>query len=245
MGKKTAVVTGASGGIGSAVAITLARQGYSVMLAYNNNKEKAQNVCELLQKEGCTVAIYKADITNPDDVKNLFSQTKNSMGDVDVLVNCAGNAAQKLFQDITTDEWRQMMAVHADGTFYCCKEVLPQMIHKKSGCIVNISSMWGQVGASCEVHYSAAKAAVIGLSKALAQEVAPCGIRVNCVAPGAVETDMLKTFTKEEKEDICSQTPLGRLGTPQDVANTVAFLVSEKASFFTGQVLSPNGGYVL
>ncbi len=245
MGKKTAVVTGASGGIGSAVAITLARRGYSVMLGYNSNKEKAQGICELLQTEGYTAVMCKADITNPCDVENLFSQAKSSLGDVDVLVNCAGSAAQKLFQDITNGEWRQMMAVHVDGTFYCCKEVLPQMINKKSGCIVNISSMWGQVGASCEVHYSAAKAAVIGLSKALAQEVAPCGIRVNCVAPGAIDTDMLQTFTKEEKEDICSQTPLGRLGTPQDVANTVAFLVSKEASFFTGQILSPNGGYIL
>ncbi len=167
------------------------------------------------------------------------------LGSVGILVNNAGVAQQKLFTDISPSEWRDMMSVHLDGTFYCCREFLPAMIKRHSGAIINISSMWGQVGGSCEVHYSAAKAGVIGLTKALAKEVGPSGIRVNCVAPGVVRTDMLRDFSEEDLQILADDTPLMRLGTPEDIAETVAFLASVKASYITGQIIAPNGGYVI
>jgi 3-oxoacyl-[acyl-carrier protein] reductase len=162
-----------------------------------------------------------------------------------VLVNNAGVAQQKLFTDLSVDEWQRMMAIHVDGAFYTCRAVLPDMIRAHSGSIVNISSMWGQTGGSCEVHYSTAKAALIGLTKALAKEVGPAGIRVNCVAPGVIRTDMLAELSRETLNDLEEETPLCRLGTPEDVASAVSFLVSDGAGFITGQVLAPNGGIVI
>ena len=170
---------------------------------------------------------------------------RGALGEPDILVNNAGIAAQKLFTDVTADEWDEMMAVHVRGAFLCCRAALPHMIRQKWGRIINIASMWGQVGASCEVPYSAAKAALIGLTKALAKEEGPSGVTVNCIAPGAVDTDMMAGFSAQDREALCEETPLCRLGTPQDIAAAAAFLASEQAGFITGQVLGVNGGFVV
>lgn len=183
----------------------------------------------------------KADVSNSAEVRAMLEQA----GQVDVLVNNAGVSSQKLFTDITDDEWRKTIGVNLDGVFYCCREALPQMISRKSGVIINISSMWGEVGASCEVHYSTSKAGVIGLTKALAKEVAPSGIRVNCIAPGVIMTDMMSEFDDNTIEELKSETPLQRLGTPEDIAAAALFLVSEDASFISGQTLGVNGGFVI
>ena len=169
----------------------------------------------------------------------------DALGEPDILVNNAGIAAQKLFTDVTADERDEMMAVHVRGAFLCCRAALPHMIRQKWGRIINIASMWGQVGASCEVPYSAAKAALIGLTKALAKEEGPSGVTVNCIAPGAVDTDMMAGFSAQDREALCEETPLCRLGTPQDIAAAAAFLASEQAGFITGQVLGVNGGFVV
>jgi 3-oxoacyl-[acyl-carrier protein] reductase len=170
----------------------------------------------------------------------MFSE----IGAVDVLVNNAGISQQKLFTDITDEDWRRMTGVNLDGVFYCSREASREMIRKKSGSIINISSMWGQVGASCEVHYSAAKAGVIGLTKALAKELGPSNIRVNCIAPGVIDTDMMSGFDNETKNSLIDETPLLRLGTPEDIAKAVVFLADEN-SFITGQVLGVNGGIII
>ncbi len=228
---RRALITGASGGIGSEIARHLSKDGYDVVLHYNNNSAKA------LAKELGGVAI-KADLQNAKDVAKMFE----AAGNIDVLVNCAGVAAQMLFTDISEEEWDRVFDINVKGTFLCCKEAAKQMIAKKSGKIINISSMWGITGASCEVHYSASKAAVIGLTKALAKELAPCGITVNCVAPGFIETAMNAHLSAESVEAFRQEIPLERLGTVADVAGTVSFLASENANYITGQVLSVDGG---
>ncbi len=239
--EKTALITGASRGIGAAAAKTLAVAGYRVIVCYQNNAEKAAEISAQIVQAGGIAAVHQVDVSNAASVAALFA----AVGNVDILVNNAGIAQQKLFTDITEDEWDTMMDTTAKGAFLCCKAALPYMIRQKWGRIINISSMWGQVGASCEVHYSAAKAAVIGLTKALAQEEGPSGITVNCIAPGAVETDMMACFSAQDKAALAEQTPMCRLGKPQDIASAIAFLASDAASFITGQVLSVNGGFVL
>ncbi len=190
-------------------------------------------------------AIVGGDVSDADQVDRMAAEVERALGPVSVLVNNAGISQQQLVTDISTTQWREMLGVHVDGTFYCCRRVLPAMIRRKQGKIINISSMWGQVGASCEVHYSTAKAAVIGLTRALAKEVGPSGIQVNCVAPGVIDTDMLAAFSEEDRQALMEETPLGRLGKPRDVAKTVGFLAGSGADFMTGQVLSPNGGFVI
>ena len=231
---KTALVTGGSRGIGAAVCRALAREGYRVFINYNTTDPEA------LAAEISGTAV-KCDVRDSAQVRGMFGE----IGSVDVLVNNAGIAQQKLFTDITDSDWRDMRATHLDGTFFCCREALRSMIRSHSGSIINISSMWGQTGGSCEVHYSAVKAGIIGLTKALAKEVAPSGVRVNCIAPGIIETDMLSGFTAEELSDLRAEVPLGRLGSAEDIADAVVFLASEKASYITGQVLAVNGGVVI
>ena len=243
--KGVALVTGASGGIGRAIALQLARDGYAVAVHCYRNEAKAQAVCDEIRALGVDAGVYVCDITDAAAVSAMAEDINRTLGRISVLVNNAGIAQQKLFTDLTVEEWRYMMAVHVDGAFYACRAVLPDMIRRHDGTIVNISSMWGQTGGSCEVHYSTAKAALIGLTKALAKEVGPAGIRVNCVAPGVIQTEMLAAFTAEDLDALTDETPLCRLGTPEDVANAVSFLVSDGAAFITGQVLAPNGGFVI
>lgn len=239
------LITGASGGIGEALAEGFATSGYNVVLGYHTNQEKAQALCLSLDGGGGRVLAKKADVSREEDVEALFAFAEEQFGAVDVLVNNAGIAQQKMFCDISVQEWEEMFAVHTKGCFLCCRRALLGMICNKRGSIVNIASMWGQVGASCEAHYSAAKAAVIGLTKALAKEEGPSGVRVNCVAPGAIDAGMMNAFTEQDKQMICEEIPLGKLGSAQDVAEAVLFLASGKAAFITGQVLGVNGGQVV
>lgn len=240
---KKALVTGASGGIGRAVAARLAGDGYRVFLNYYKNEESARSLLERLTRAYGpeAAALARADISDPAQVEDLF----RAAGKIDLLVNNAGIAQQKLFTDLTDRDWDDMFNVDVKGVFLCCRAALPAMIREKSGCIVNISSMWGQTGASCEVHYSAAKAAVIGLTKALAKEVGPSGIRVNCIAPGVIDTEMNAGFSEETMAQLREETPLCRIGSPEDIAEAAAFLASERAGFITGQVLGVSGGMVI
>lgn len=243
--EKVALITGASRGIGRAVAVRLAQLGYAVAVCYHTAEDRARSLVEELRTDGHTAEAYFCDIADSASVETLVSAVHEQLGEVSVLINNAGIAQQKLFTDITDEEWHRMIDVHLTGTFHTCRAILPSMLRWHDGVIINISSMWGQVGGSCEVHYSAAKAGVIGLTKALAKEVGPSGVRVNCVAPGVIQTDMMNDFDEETLHTLAEDTPLMRLGTPSDVANTVAFLVSDEASFITGQVIAPNGGMVI
>ncbi len=248
MSAKTVLITGGSGGIGNAVAEKFYKNGYNVAIQYFKNEEQAVmllNKLRSLNSVGGNAALFQADITRSENVAMLFDSVKKSLGDVDILINNAGIGKQILFNDITDDIWRNVFAVNVDGCFYCCREALPHMIHEKNGRIINISSIWGITGASCEVHYSATKAAVIGLTKALAKELGPSQITVNCVAPGVIDTPMNAHLSSDDMEALKDETPLMRIGTPEDVANAVYFLASDEASFITGQVLSPNGGMVI
>ena len=242
---KVALVTGASRGIGRAIALRLAKEGYTVALNYCQNERSALRAAEVLQAFGKEGMLCRADVTREHAVREMVRAVEDRLGPIDLLVNNAGIAEQVLFTDLTAAQWKRMMDVHVNGAFYTSSAVLPSMIRRKSGCIINIASMWGQTGASCEVHYSTAKAALIGMTKALAKEVGPSGIRVNCVSPGAIETDMMAGFSAEDKQAIADETPLGRLGKPEEIAAAVAFLASADAAFITGQVLAPNGGMVI
>jgi 3-oxoacyl-[acyl-carrier protein] reductase len=242
--KKTALITGGAKGIGAAVCRTLAENGFNLAINYNSSYSEA---CSL-KKELSTltnVEIFKCDVSCSAQVKEMFSEINNHFGGVDILVNNAGIAQQALFTDITDSMWEKMLSTNLSGAFYCCREALPYMINQKSGKIINIASMWGEVGASVEVHYSAAKAGLIGLTKALAKEVGLSGITVNAVSPGVIETDMLSSFSEEDKACLKEETPLNRLGTVQDIAKAVGFLASDSADFITGQVVSVNGGFVI
>lgn len=241
---RTAVITGGTRGIGRAAVKMFAEKGYRVAFLYRSSEEKANELVNELSNYTDVTAV-KCDVSSSDSVNEAFKRIRAEFGSIDVLVNNAGIAQQKLFTDITDEDWTRMMGINAGGVFNCCRAALPDMIHKKSGRIINISSMWGQVGASCEVHYSASKAAVIGLTKALAKEVGPSGITVNCIAPGVVDTDMMSSFTDDIKAELADETPLCRLGTPDDVAKAIMFLASEEAGFITGQVLGVNGGFII
>ncbi|MEG2394283.1 MAG: 3-oxoacyl-ACP reductase FabG [Ruthenibacterium sp.] len=240
--EKTILITGASSGIGAACARTFAAAGWNVAVCYRTHREQAEALCG--QLAGAALPFY-VDVTDENSVAALFVKVQAAFGGVDALMNNAGVAQQTLFTDMSTADWDAMFAVHVRGAFLCCKAALPYMLHQKRGCILNLSSMWGQVGASCEVAYSAAKAAVIGLTKALAKEEGPSGITVNCIAPGVVDTPMLADFSAQDKAALADETPLCRIGTPQDIANAALFLASDAAAFITGQVLGVNGGFVI
>ena len=240
---KTAIVTGASRGIGTEIVKELARNKYNVVLNYNKSEIDAKEVQIELQKENVSIEIFKADVSKREEVKELIQFTLNKFGTIDILVNNAGIDQVKPFIDITDEDWNKMLQVNLNSVFYCTQETLPTMIHNKKGCIINISSIWGISGASCEVHYSVSKAAIDGMTKALAKELGPSNIRVNSIAPGAIMTDMNKNLTKEEIKEINEQIPLGRFGETKDIAKCVKWLVEE--NYTTGQVISPNGGWII
>ena len=233
---KKALITGASRGIGAACARALAEDGYQVYVNFHQSEAAAKKLADELG--GIAV---QADVSDPAAVEKMFHIT----GPIDLLVCNAGIAFSGLFSDITPEIWRKIFAVNVDGVYNCCRCALPHMIHEKAGNIITMSSIWGVTGASCETAYSAAKAAVIGFTKALAKEVAPSGIRVNCIAPGVIDTDMNSALSAEDMAALREETPLGYIGAPADVANAVRFLASEKSGFITGQVLGVNGGFLI
>lgn len=237
---KTALVTGATGAIGSAVCRRLARDGVSVAVGYRTDPQTAQS----LARELGGLAVY-CDVTDPQSVQAAVDNVLEKFCQLDILVCNAGVAWRGLLQDMTWAEWRRVMAVDLDGVFACCHAALPSMISQKSGQIITISSMWGEVGASCEAAYSAAKAGVIGLTRALAKEVGPSGVQVNCVSPGVIQSRMNETLEPQDLEALANDTPLGRIGAPKEVAEAVAFLASDAAGFITGQVLGVNGGFIV
>ena len=243
--EKSALVTGASRGIGRAVAAELARRGWAVCIGYRVRQDKAEELAAELAAEGCRVMTCQADVSQQEQVEAMVRRVEQTFGAVSLLVNNAGIAGQSLFQELTDERWHEFFSVNVDGAFYASRAVLPAMLHAHEGCIVNISSIWGQRGASCEVAYSATKAALIGMTRSLAAELAPSHIRVNCVAPGVIQTDMLDELPPELLPQLAEQTPMGRLGTPADIAAAVAFLASPEADFITGQVLTCDGGFIL
>lgn len=243
--KRTILITGASRGIGAACAKKFAAGGDRVAINYRENRVAAEQVAAECIRLGGEAEIFQADVAERAQVDAMIEAVHRQFGPVNVLVNNAGIAQIKLFSDVTDADWARMLGVNLTGVFHCCQAVLPDLIHEKAGQIINLSSMWGQVGASCEVVYSTAKAGVIGLTKALAKELGPSGIQVNCVAPGVIETEMNGMLDGETRAALCEETPLMRLGTPEEVAEVVHFLASPAAAFLTGQVIAPNGGFVI
>lgn len=242
---KTILITGSSKGIGAATAILFAQKGYNVVINYNDSYETATLLARSLCSHGYSVIALKGNVANRLDVELMVKETLYKFGSLDILVNNAGVAHQALLTDTDEIDFDRIMDINLKGVFNCCKAVVPSMVSRKSGKIINISSMWGQVGASCEVAYSAAKAGVIGLTKALAKELAPSGITVNAIAPGLIETGMNANLTIEELSDFVESIPLGRMGSADEIAAAIEFLASDKADYITGQVLGVNGGYVI
>jgi 3-oxoacyl-[acyl-carrier protein] reductase len=242
---KTAIVTGASRGIGGKTAELLCAKGFNVLINYNKSREKAGSLKERIVSAGGKAEIYKADVSVYRETKNMTEYCLERFGSIDVLVNNAGISRAKEFSQITPVEWERMIKVNLTGVYNCTHSVLDHMLGKKRGKIINVSSVWGIIGGSCEVHYSAAKAGVIGFTKALAKELGPSNIQVNCVAPGIIHTDMLSGYTPGELSEMEQEIPLGRLGSTEDVARVILFLTSDEAGYITGQVISPNGGYLI
>lgn len=232
--KRRAIVTGGSRGIGRACCEALAADGFEVTVNYNRSRAAAE---ELSQRIGGRAVC--ADVSDFDAVRRMVE----SVSGAGVLVCNAGISMQKLFTDTTPEDWRKIFGINVDGAYNACHEAIPYMVHEKWGRIIIISSMWGVRGASCEAAYSATKAALIGLTKALSKELGPSGITVNCIAPGVIDTDMNRALGAETMKELCEETPVMRIGTPEDVAALCAFLASDKASFITGQVISADGGF--
>ncbi len=244
---KTVIVTGASRGIGKEIAKVFAENGYNVLINYNKSNNMANVTCKKLQEKGYNVKSYKADVSNRKEVTDMVEYCLKEFKTIDVVINNAGITNTNLFTDISIDSWNEIMNINVNGTFNVIQEVLKQyMISSKNGTIINISSIDGMVGASCEVAYSTSKSAVIGMTKALAKELAMSNITVNAIAPGAISTDMLSdNYTEEDLDVVRSEIPMGRFGTAREVADLAFFLASEKARYITGQVISPNGGSVI
>jgi 3-oxoacyl-[acyl-carrier protein] reductase len=246
MTKQTVLITGASRGIGAATAEVFAQAGYQVAVNYHSSPVAAEQLCEKLngQFPGCAKA-FRCDVSDSAQVKTMIADVQDAFGTIDVLVCNAGISRPNLFTDISDGEWAELFQVNVNGVFYPCREVLPGMIHEKSGRIITVSSMWGLTGGSCEVAYSATKAAVIGLTRALAKEVGPSGITVNCVAPGVIRTEMNAALSEDDLAVLREETPLERIGEPEEVAKAILYLASEGASFITGQVIPVDGGMVI
>lgn len=243
--KKTVVITGASKGIGAAMAILFARKNYNVVIGYNDSFQLAKMLSSSLSSQGYNVIPIKVNVTNKLETDILIKEAVYKFGSVDVLINNAGVAHSNLITDTDEHDSDKIFDINLKGVFNCCKSVTPIMVNQKCGKIINISSMWGQIGASCEVAYSAAKAGVIGLTKALAKELAPSGITVNCIAPGLIDTTMNSNISVDDLNSFVEDIPLGRMGTAEDVAETALFLASQGADYITGQIIGVNGGYVM
>ena len=245
--ERNVFITGGSRGIGAAAVLAFARAGYNVAFTYNAHPEAAEAVLQQAARsaQGGRFLAIQADAGDSAQVQSAVEQAERELGSLQALVCNAGIAQVKLFTDTTDEDWRRMMAVDLDGAFYACRAVLPGMIHRKYGRILLVSSMWGQTGGSCEVAYSAAKAGLIGLGKALAKEEGPSGITVNVIAPDVIDTDMMAGFTDEDRAALAEETPVERLGEPDEIARTMVFLADEASGYITGQVLGVNGGLVI
>lgn len=241
--EKIAIVTGASRGIGREIAKGLARKGIKVIANYNNSQEKAEELKKELKEEGYEIEIFKADVSKEEECQKLVEYSIKKYNKIDILVNNAGIDKYQLITEVTKKDWEEIINTNLYSAFCMCQKVLPNMIHNKNGCIINISSIWGIVGASTEVVYSISKAGIDGLTKALAKEVGPSNIRVNSIAPGYIETDINKDVTKEEKEEIIKEIPLEKTGEPKEIAKCVNWLVED--NYTTGQIISINGGWVI
>ena len=242
---KTALITGASRGIGARTARLFARNGYTVAINYCHGAEAANALVAEITADGGDAFAVCADVADEMQTETMVRQVLERCGRIEVLIHNAGVAYQNLLTDTPPEVWHRMMGIHLDGAYHCCRAVVPDMVRRHRGVILTVSSMWGITGASCEVAYSAAKAGLIGFSKALAKELGPSGIRVNCVAPGVITTDMCRSLDEETLTALREETPLMRLGTAEDVAQALLFLASEQASFITGQTLGVNGGFLM
>lgn len=240
---KVVIVTGASRGIGRNIATTLAKKGYIVIANYNKSENKAIELQQNLEKENIKIDIFKADVSNRDEVKKLVQFVINKYKKIDCVINNAGIDQVKMFLDITDTDWNNMISNNLNSVFYMCQEVLPYMIHEKNGVIINISSIWGVTGASCESHYAVSKAGVDALTKSLAKEMGPSNIRINSIAPGFIDTEMNNNLNEEEKQEIKEEIPLQKIGKVEDVSRTVEWIVEDE--YITGQVISVNGGWLI
>lgn len=241
--EKVAIVTGASRGIGREIARSLAKQNIKVIANYNNSEEKAIELKKELEAEGIEIDIVKADVSKREEIKNLVKYAIENYEKIDILINNAGIGEYKLFTDETDEDWNKVINTNLYSAFAVSQEVIPNMIKNKNGCIINISSVWGMVGASMEVLYSVSKAGIDGLTKALAKELGPSNIRVNAIAPGIVDTDMCKNFTEEEIENIKEEIPLERIGKVEDISKCINWLIND--NYTTGQIISINGGWII
>ena len=240
--KNCALITGASGGIGSEIALRLANDGYDIAACYYSDEDGIRELEKKLQLTDAKFRFYKADVSDTESIEKIFADATEFFGGVSVLVNNAGMAQQKLFTDITEAEFDRINAVNFKSVYNCCKCAVPFMVNQKKGKIINISSMWGVFGASCETVYSATKAAVIGLTKALARELAPSNIQVNCIAPGVIDTKMNSILSPEDKKALADEIPMGRFGTPEEIAGVVSFLAGKDSDYVTAQVITVDGG---
>lgn len=240
---KVVVVTGGSRGIGAQIVKTLANENYKVVLNYNNSKEQAEKIQQELLEQGKEIEIIKADVSKREETEKLIQFAINKFNKIDVLINNAGISQEGLFTDVTEEEWQKIINTNLNSVFYCNQQALKYMIPEQQGCIINISSIWGETGASCEVAYSTTKAAINGMTKALAKEVGPSNIRVNAIAPGIIDTDMNRNLTNEELEQIKEQIPLNKIGKALDIAKCVKWLIEDE--YTTGQIISINGGWYI
>lgn len=243
--RKTILITGASRGIGRAIALSIDNSQFNIVINYKKEAKKAEELVRIIRNKGINAIAVQADVSDFKQVENMYEEINKTFGKVDILINNAGISFSNFAQNITVDEWHEIFATNVDGVFYCTKMALNDMISNKDGVIINISSVFGQTGGALESHYSATKGAVISYSKALAKELAPSNIRVNVVAPGGILTDMTKPLGDEILDDYVSEIPIGRMGLPEDIANVVKFLISDAASYITGQVIAVNGGYYI
>ncbi len=240
---KNVIVTGGSRGIGKCLVENLAKEGYNIILNYNKSEKQAKKIQNDLKENGIIIEIFKADVSKKEEVKKLVNFALEKWESIDILINNAGIAKLQMFQDVTEEDWDEIINTNLKSAFYMSQAVMPSMIHKKSGCIINISSIWGIVGASCETVYSISKAGMDALTKSLAKELGPSNIRVNSIAPGVIETDMNSNIDEKIKQEIKNETPLGKIGKTIDIYRCAKWLIDDE--FTTGQVISVNGGYVI